>query len=554
VSRNEAPPENPLAGLASLADLAPDPDQQLLRDDFGAFFEALFRDAKGRPVRLQPFQRQIIEAIGQKRRVLINAFRGSGKSELVTVGYVCWRIGNNRDIRIIIACKNESLAKSFLRRITSIMKSDVYIAVFGELVPPERVGIWADTEKIVQGRALHAQGLTLFGIGTGAAVAGRRADLVVVDDCADADNSATVIQRAHLSTWFFEQLEPVLEPGGCFFVNGTRWSTRDIYAEVHDSWQTRFGDDFTFIRVPVLEKGDDGEWYSVWEDRFPTEEMRGYWRDRPLEFARQMLNSPVDTSTAFLQKQWLDQNLFPRLKVPQELTIFFGVDPSWSTKTTSDYSVIAVGGKEPESGVVYLLDMIRERCDPERLWQMVISNAAAFRPSVINMESTAAQSFLTKKLLEETSLNIQPVKAVGSKTERFTNMSSYFTTRRVRILAEEIHGVLSPLPAFEPLYFEWTTFRGDKTTEHDDCLDALELMLQAAAYGAPPIELTLSASPIPVQQRILIATACVSCGETEGNLYRRPEGFVCTSCAVKQRSEDPRGFAYERLRRMMIYR
>src|SRR3990172_517150 len=98
--RIQAPlPEDPLAGLASLADQARAPDQQPLREDFAKFFEAIFRDAKGKKIKLQPFQHDIIRALMTKTRVLINLFRGGGKSSLVTIAYVCWRTGNDRDIR-----------------------------------------------------------------------------------------------------------------------------------------------------------------------------------------------------------------------------------------------------------------------------------------------------------------------------------------------------------------------------------------------------------------------------------------------------------------------
>ncbi len=559
-----ATPSNPLSGITQLAFV--DESRTSLRNDFGEYFTAVIKDSKGNTITLQPFQEHMVSVIQAKPRVLVNIFRGSGKSTLITVGYVSWLIGNDRDLRIVIACKNESLAREFLRNLESVMKSAIYIEIFGEVVPVERSDIhWTETEKIVLGRADHVRGMTLFGLGAGGGITGRRADVAIIDDCADAKNSSTEIQRGHLSTWFFQELEPIMEPGGKIIVIGTRWAHRDIYSEVKKSWSERFGDEFESILRPVLEKDEKGEYHSIWEERFPTKRMLAWWRDKPLEFSQQMMNNPVDASLSFLQRDWLDMNLVLMETVGRgktyingvpidELIIYFGVDPSWSAKTTADFSVICVGGKDPKTNLVYVLDIIRERCDPDRLWTMVKTNAMQRHPSVIQMESTGAQSFLVRKLQEESTLPIRPKKPVGSKTARFTDMSTYFTTRRVKLAAKEIDGELYPIASLDPLFYEWSTFRGDKTTEHDDCLDALDLMLQAAAYGGEPVAGSLDVEGAALET--IQSPVCSVCGKDDVNLVRtRSEDWLCAGCSFRRKIDDyvadPRGADYERLKRMM---
>ena len=584
----------PLTGLAEGA--SQDGDlYRLIRseDGFEAFIDEVIRDQRGRKLKLQPVHHRIIAALKEKRKLVVNVFRGGGKSTLITVAYVAWRIGCNRDIRVIIACKNESLAKEMMDSVVQIMARESYIKIFGNLIPAPRTQRWNDTEKVVSGRSEFATGLTLFAIGTGGAVAGRRADLVVADDVVDAENSATVIQRGHLSTWFFTELEPTVEPEGQgeegeepvedtslgqMCVVGTRRHFKDLYAELRETWSKRHKDEFSYLLLPVLYKDEKDEWQSAWPERFSVPFLLAWREAKPLEFAEQMQNDPVDTTLAFLQLAWLNENLIDTHEIPgydplqpllpaTKFLVYFGVDPSWSNSATADFAVICIGLKDPDKNIVYVVDMIRERADPDRLWEMVSMHARRWQPTLINMEANAAQSFLVKKQQEKTFFNINPVITSGGKTQRFVHMSTYFTMHRVRLAAtKQDDGLLVPVSYLDPLFYEWSTFRGDRTTDHDDCLDALDFMLKAAAYGASPIDMVYDPSEGAwlmekegedgTGKEIYLAPAvqgpaCALCGATEDNLYRRGEGTVCGACSRRQLI-DVRGRDFERIRRHFL--
>jgi len=557
--------EDPLSNLMGLGDNIEKARRKArLKKSFPDYFVELFKDATGAKIVLQDFHREIIEAVESKQRVLITIFRGGGKSTLITVAYVSWYVGNNKDNRVVIACKNESLAKDFLGRIDKVLRSEAYQELFGNLVPPERSGKWNETEKIVAGRSEHAAGYTLFAIGAGGAAAGRRADLLVVDDCVDSKNSATEIQRQHLATWFFEELEPICEPTATAVVIGTKWGMKDLYSEVKEAWQGRFTDDkFQYILKPVLERVDtvdtgmeilpgqeNGTYRSVWEERYSLEYLMNWWRAKPLEFCQQMLCNPVDSTLAFLQRAWLDQNLVHEDEIPfDRLTYYFGVDPAWSERKTSDYFAIAIGGRDEETGTTYLLDIVRDRADPDHSWKLIVqaantvlANHKVF-PALINMEANAAQSFLVRKIQENSALNINPVKTVGRKTERFTNMSVYFTTERVKIRAKWEDGLLVPYEKLDPFFYEWTVYRGDGSSDHDDCLDAVDLMLKAAAYGGEPIEMIVHpnrASSVAIinDNGEVLLPICSGCGREAERVMNYGGSHYCFNCMTNIRKND----------------
>jgi hypothetical protein len=167
------------------------------------------------------------------------------------------------------------------------------------------------------------------------------------------------------------------------------------------------------------------------------------------------------------------------------------------------------------------------------------------------MESNAAQSFLVRKIQENSFLNINPVKAVGRKTERFTNMSVYFTTERVKIRANKIDGVMIPYEKLDPFFYEWTVFRGDGSSDHDDCLDAVDLMLKAAAYGGEPIEMIVHpAKPLTVpminSEGDILLPICSGCGAEAEKVMPYQNSNYCYNCllnvrknAALQRSQEP---------------
>lgn len=207
------------------------------RYDFAFFIERTFLDQRGRPIHLKSFHVEMIKNLLFDRRVMNLIPRGWGKSMTSTVWYPSWRLGNNRDLRIIIASNTITQAKWWLSEIENVMfKNQQYIETFGYLVPRPRSLRWTDTEKVVLGRSPHATHSSLLATGVGSALLGARSDIVCIDDIVGETEAKSPVMAQAASDWFWKVLMPTLEPDGQVVVSGSRWARNDLYQEIMDRW------------------------------------------------------------------------------------------------------------------------------------------------------------------------------------------------------------------------------------------------------------------------------------------------------------------------------
>lgn len=171
------------------------------------------------------------------KQILIEAPRGSGKSELVTIAYQSWLIGRDHDQRIITVSNTLDQAKLFLNKIDSVMRNnDRYKEVFGNLVPKASDPVqWTGDVKTIPERS-DLKDPTMIALGRGGTIVGRRATLIICDDIIDTDAVMTEHQRDVVSRWFKQELYPCLLPQGRIIVIGTRYHEDDIYNELEILW------------------------------------------------------------------------------------------------------------------------------------------------------------------------------------------------------------------------------------------------------------------------------------------------------------------------------
>lgn len=159
-------------------------------------------------------------------------------SVLSCVAYPSWRLGTNRDLRVLVACHTIGQAKLWLAEIENVMlRNQAFIETFGYMVPRPRTLRWTDVEKVVLGRSPGAMHSSLRATGIGSGLLGARADIIIMDDIYGLEESISPTLARRCSEWVWNVLMPVLEPDGQVVVSGSRWGVNDIYAEFIDRWK-----------------------------------------------------------------------------------------------------------------------------------------------------------------------------------------------------------------------------------------------------------------------------------------------------------------------------
>jgi len=151
-------------------------------------------------------------AAGKKKRVIVNIAPRHGKSEMISYLAPAWFLGKYPHKKVIMASHTADLAVNFGRRVRNLVGSDLYHEIFPQ------VELQADSKSASRwGTNFNGE---YFAIGVGGALAGRGADLFIIDDPhseQDAkQNRADVFEPA----WEWFQSGPIqrLMPGGAIIV------------------------------------------------------------------------------------------------------------------------------------------------------------------------------------------------------------------------------------------------------------------------------------------------------------------------------------------------
>jgi len=288
---------------------------------------------------------------GECQRLMIFCPPGAAKTTYASVLFVSWYLGRNPERSVIAASHTEELASTIGRRVRNIFASAEHHNVFGVGLAADRQGIGAwETDR----------GGQYFSIGVGGAVAGRRADLLVIDDPTrgreDADSPRA---RETVWQWFTNDALPRLKPGGAIVVIQTRWHLDDLAGRILE----RERDQWKVLSLPMEAVGNDDPL-----GREPGERLwPGWFTQRMVEDAKRDVRG------------W--NSLYQQNPAPDEGTYFhaawFGTYRHLPTQMTiygaSDYAVAAAGGDFTEHGVfgrgpngdLYVLDWWRNQTSPD---------------------------------------------------------------------------------------------------------------------------------------------------------------------------------------------
>jgi predicted phage terminase large subunit-like protein len=147
-------------------------------------------------------------ATGEKDRVCVNMPPRHGKSQMVSIYFPAWFLGKYPNKKVLMVSHTTDLAVDFGRKVRNIIDSADYKLVF------PNVNLAADSKSA--GRWSTNSGGEYFACGVGSALAGRGADLLLVDDPHNEQDiingNFDVFDKAY--EWFTYGARTRLMPGG----------------------------------------------------------------------------------------------------------------------------------------------------------------------------------------------------------------------------------------------------------------------------------------------------------------------------------------------------
>jgi hypothetical protein len=279
---------------------------------------------------------QIFEdiAAGKKKRVIVNIAPRHGKSELISYLAPAWFLGKYPQKKVIMASHTADLAVNFGRRVRNLVGSESYKGIFPQ------IELQADSKSASRwGTNFNGE---YFAIGVGGALAGRGADLFIIDDPHSEQEAKTGRPDVFLPAWEWFQSGPLqrLMPGGAIIVVMTRWSKLDLTGQiVKQQDNNEEVDKWEVVEFPAIK--DDGE--ALWPEFWPVEELLAkkaaldirYWN-------AQYMQNPVSEEGALIKREWW--NIWEKDDPPEcEFTIM-SLDAAQEATNRADYNALTVRG------------------------------------------------------------------------------------------------------------------------------------------------------------------------------------------------------------------
>lgn len=338
---------------------------------------------------------KIFQAIanGEKKRVIINIAPRMGKSEFSSYLFPAWFLGQYPDKKIIMATHTAGLSEDFGRRVRNLIESEDYAKIF----PNTKV---ADDQKAA-GKWSTSVGGQYYAVGVGGALAGRGADLFVIDDPHSEQDIKANSRATFDNAWSWFQTGPLqrLMPGGAIIVIMTRWSLVDLTGRlIQYQMRNPDADQWEVVELPaILPSGK-----SLWPEQWPVEQLEAKKANMDARYWNaQYMQQPTLDSAAFIKRtHW---RIWEPEDPPQCEFIIQSWDTAHDTKSTSDYTACTTWGiwyneQEGNRPSIILLDAFKDRMEFPELKEVALKQYKEWNPDSFLVEKKAAGAPLIQEL------------------------------------------------------------------------------------------------------------------------------------------------------------
>jgi predicted phage terminase large subunit-like protein len=459
---------------------------------------------------------------GASKRLMIFVPPRHGKSELVTVRYIAWRLIRDARMNVIIGCYNQKLANRFSRKIKQIT-----------------------TGRVVRSHARHAAeewetaaGGSVKAVGVGSGITGFGGDLVVIDDPIKGRAEArSAVLREKIWDWYKDDISTRLEPNAPIILIQTRWHDDDLAGRLLKEMENG-GEKWEVVRLPALAESEppalaggrfvsqaasplpaDGsdphtpidavsvpanwppayaggsdwrpvpanwppayaggsDWRSegeaLWPERYDRDDLLATKRRLgPWSFSALYQQRPVPAGGTLFKPEWFRNVVSNR---PEGLVWCRGYDLAVSLKDSADYTASFRIAVDKKTGVMYIADGFRARLEFPEQRRFVIERMLAEPDTRHGIELALHGRALMQELRREPRIRgrvLRGVKVDGDKLLRAEAWAGF---------AEEGKVVLVNGPWTHDFIDEVCRFTG-RGDAHDDQVDAVGLAVQMLNSG-----------------------------------------------------------------------
>lgn len=423
-------------------------------------------------------------AYGLKDRIAVSIPPRHGKSHLVSTLFPAWFLGKFPDKKVLMVSHTGDLAVDFGRKVRNLIADPRYAAIFP--------GITLAQDSKSAGRWSTNRGGEYFATGVGAALAGRGADLLLVDDPhSEQDLLAGNFEELEKTyQWFAFGARTRLMSGGKIAVIHTRWHQDDLIGHlIKDGVNNPKADQYEVFEFPAIittttpakdpetpEKVVDK---ALWPEKFDLDALERTKASMPAyQWNAQYMQNPTGEQGAIIQRDWW--KAWEKDDPPQCEYIIMALDAAAEKTNRADYTALLTFGVFSDDNLtdgaphIILLNAINTRVEFPELKDLAIREWKDWDPDAFIVEKKSSGTPLYQEL-RRLGIPVQeftPHRGTGDKVARLNAVSDIIRSGMVwypagRRWAEE---VIEQSVAFP-------------YGSHDDLVDCLSMVLARYRQG-----------------------------------------------------------------------
>jgi len=407
-------------------------------------------------------------ANGEIKRLIINMPPRHTKSEFASYLLPAWFLGKFPHKKVIQTSHTAELAVGFGRKVRNLVDSEAYKRIFP--------AVELQTDSKAAGRWNTNFGGDYFAIGVGGAVTGKGADILVIDDPHSEQEAAIGAYNPEVYDkvyeWYTSGPRQRLQPGGSIVIVMTRWSQRDLTAQVLKAAASRGGEEWEVIEFPAILPSGTPLWPEFWSQS----ELEALREELPSsKWMAQYQQQPTSETNAIVKREWWQW--WEDERPPPCEFIIQSWDTAHETKKMNDYSACTTWGvwyddEDDGQANLILLNAIRDRLEFPDLKRKAFEEWQMWEPDAFMVEKKAAGAPL-----------IQEFRAMGIPVQEYSPGKGQDKITRLNSVADLFASgrVWAPTTRWaEELVDEVASF---PSGEHDDFVDSMTLALMRFRSG-----------------------------------------------------------------------